>query len=60
MKVEDMWNRISTMQDSSYKAMNVLNFSYSHLPYSFWWETAMKEFHRLHKLGYWKWPNESK
>ena len=60
MKVENMWNRISSMQDGSYKVLKVLNFASKQLPQGYWWKIAMDEFHRLYKLGYWKWPVESK
>ena len=60
MKVENMWKMISSMPDSRYKAVKVINFAYSQIPHGCWWDTAMEEFHRLHKLGYWTWPDESK
>ena len=60
MKVEDMWKRIKSMQDSRSKSVKVVRFAYHQVPYGFWWTEAMYEFHRLCKLGYWVWQDESK
>lgn len=60
MKAVNMWKRILSMPDSRSKYTKVVNFAFRQVPYSFWWTIAMNEFHRLYKLGYWKWQDESK
>ena len=60
MKVENMWKRIMAMPDSCSKATKVIKFAFHQVPQGFWWTEAMNEFHRLYKLGYWVWQDESK
>lgn len=58
-EVENMWKRILFMPDRCFKAVKVLEFSARCVPHGYWWTIAMNELHRLYKLGYWKWQDES-
>lgn len=60
MKVENEWKLILAMPDSCYKVAKVVNFASRQVPHCFWWVVAMNEYHRLFKLGYWLWQDESK
>lgn len=60
MKVEDKWKQILSIPDSRLKAMKAVNFAFRQVPYGFWWTVAMNEYHRLSKLGYGIWQEESK